>query len=37
MPYTLFVAADGTILAQKGVELDATTLRNTITQTLVTP
>jgi len=35
IPYTLFVAADGTIVVQKGIELDAATIRATITDTLL--
>jgi peroxiredoxin len=35
LPYTLFVAADGTIVAQKGVELNAATIRSTIESTLL--
>jgi thiol-disulfide isomerase/thioredoxin len=35
LPYTLFVAADGTIVAQKGVELTADVIRSTITDKLL--
>ena len=35
LPYTLFVAADGTIVAQKGVELNAATIRSTIDSVLL--
>ena len=35
LPDTLFVAKDGTIVAQKGVELDATTIRSTIDSVLL--
>lgn len=35
LPYTLFVAADGTIVAQKGVELDQATIRATIDAVLL--
>ena len=35
LPYTIFVAADGTIVAQKGVELDQATIRSTITSKLL--
>ncbi len=35
LPYTLFVAADGTIVAQKGVELDQPTIRATIESLLL--
>lgn len=35
LPYTLFVAADGTIVAQKGVELDQATIRATIDSVLL--
>ncbi len=34
-PYTLFVASDGTIVAQKGIELSLDTIRTTITDTLL--
>ena len=37
LPYTLFVAPDGTIVSQKGIALDADTLRSTITESLLTP
>lgn len=30
LPYTIFVSADGTIVAQKGLELDQATIRSTI-------
>ncbi len=36
LPYTIFVASDGTIVAQKGIELSANTLRQTIEDTLIT-
>ena len=35
LPYTLFIAADGTIVAQKGVELTADVIRSTITDKLL--
>ena len=35
LPYTLFVAADGTIVAQKGVALSEEALRTTITESLL--
>jgi thiol-disulfide isomerase/thioredoxin len=35
LPYTLFVAPDGTIVAQKGIELDAEMLRSTLTESLL--
>lgn len=35
LPYTLFVAADGTIVAQKGLELDKATIRSTIDSVLL--
>lgn len=35
LPYTIFVAADGTIVAQKGVELDKATIRATIDEALL--
>ena len=34
LPYTLFVAADGTIVAQKGIALDEAGIRSTIASTL---
>ena len=34
LPYTLFVAADGTIVAQKGIALDEADIRSTIASTL---
>ncbi|HRE03664.1 MAG TPA: TlpA disulfide reductase family protein, partial [Ilumatobacteraceae bacterium] len=34
-PYTLFIAADGTIVEQKGLELSEATIRATITDTLL--
>ena len=34
LPYTLFVAGDGTIVAQKGIALDEATIRSTIASTL---
>lgn len=37
LPYTLFVAPDGTIVSQKGIALDADDLRRTITESLLTP
>ena len=37
LPYTLFVAPDGTIVSQKGIALDADALRSTITEKLLTP
>ncbi|CAB4870195.1 unannotated protein [freshwater metagenome] len=37
LPYTLFVSADGTIVAQKGIALSADTIRSTITSSLLTP
>ena len=37
LPYTLFVASDGTIVSQKGIALDADDLRKTITESLLTP
>lgn len=36
LPYTIFVAPNGTIVAQKGIELSAETLRQTINDTLIT-
>lgn len=35
LPYTIFVAADGTIVAQKGIELDRSTIRATIESNLL--
>ena len=35
LPYTLFVAPDGTIVSQKGIALDVDTLRSTIIEKLV--
>ncbi len=35
LPYTLFIAADGTIVAQKGIALTADTIRSTITTSLL--
>ena len=35
LPYTLFVAADGTIVAQKGIELSAESLRAMLTDELL--
>jgi thiol-disulfide isomerase/thioredoxin len=35
LPYTLFVTADGTIAAQKGIALDEAAIRTTIAETLV--
>ncbi len=37
LPYTLFVSADGTIVAQKGIALTADTIRTTINTSLVAP
>jgi thiol-disulfide isomerase/thioredoxin len=37
LPYTLFVSADGTIVAQKGIALDVDKLRIAINNTLATP
>ena len=37
LPYTLFIAADGTIVAQKGIALTADTIRSTITKSLLAP
>ncbi|MCU1365394.1 MAG: putative thiol-disulfide oxidoreductase [Ilumatobacteraceae bacterium] len=35
LPYTIFVSADGTIVAQKGLELDEATIRSTIQDKLL--
>ncbi len=35
LPYTIFVSADGTIVAQKGLELDQATIRSTIEDNLL--
>jgi len=37
LPYTLFIASDGTIVAQKGIELSADNIRITITNELLAP
>jgi peroxiredoxin len=37
LPYTLFIAPDGTIVAQKGIALDASTIRTTINSVLLKP
>jgi hypothetical protein len=34
LPYTIFVSADGTIAAQKGIALDESTIRSTIASAL---
>jgi len=37
LPYTLFIASDGTIVTQKGIELSADNIRTTITDELLRP